>query len=160
MLIMISSSPHKAQSGKKKGHAAYELSKKFGAGPAAAVELIERLARTGYKVGICFHVGSQIEDPDTYDRALKSADWVRNRAGVEVHLQDESHPLILAAASGNATGCGARAVPGPRPEAREPAAPRHPIPRRTPRSTATRYSSPRPPAPAMPSARCRASPAG
>ena len=65
-----------------KGHAAYELSKKFGAGPAQAVELLQRLHRTGFKVGICFHVGSQIEDPDTYDRALKSADWVRNRAGV------------------------------------------------------------------------------
>ena len=62
--------------------AAYELSKKFGAGPAYAVELAERLNRTGYKVGLCFHVGSQIEDPDTYERALASADWVRNRAGV------------------------------------------------------------------------------
>jgi ornithine decarboxylase len=65
-----------------KGSAAYELSKKFGAGPAAAVELAQRLGKTGYKVGICFHVGSQIEDPDTYERALASADWVRNRMGV------------------------------------------------------------------------------
>lgn len=65
-----------------KGHAAYELSKKFGAGPAHAVELLQRLVRTGYKVGLCFHVGSQIEDADTYERALASADWVRNRAGV------------------------------------------------------------------------------
>ena len=64
-----------------KGHAAYELSKKFGAGPANAVELAERLNRHGYKVGLCFHVGSQIEDPDTYERALASADWVRNRIG-------------------------------------------------------------------------------
>ncbi|YBV97004.1 alanine racemase [Phyllobacteriaceae bacterium JZ32] len=65
-----------------KGHAAYELSKKFGAAPAHAVELLQRLHRTGYRAGICFHVGSQIEDPDTYERALRSADWVRNRAGV------------------------------------------------------------------------------
>src|SRR5690606_38867878 len=64
-----------------KGSAAYELSKKFGAGPAYAVELAERLNRTGFKVGLCFHVGSQIEDPDTYQRALASADWVRNRLG-------------------------------------------------------------------------------
>ena len=71
-----------------KGQAAYELSKKFGAGPAAAVELIQRLHRTGYKVGICFHVGSQIEDPDTYERALASADWVRNRAGVPIAALD------------------------------------------------------------------------
>ncbi|MCB1382350.1 MAG: alanine racemase [Notoacmeibacter sp.] len=65
-----------------KGHAAYELSKKFGAAPAHAVELLQRLHRSGYKVGICFHVGSQIEEPDTYERALRSADWVRNRAAV------------------------------------------------------------------------------
>jgi ornithine decarboxylase len=71
-----------------KGSAAYELSKKFGAGPAAAVELIQRLNRHGYKVGICFHVGSQIEDPDTYDRALASADWVRNRCGVPIAALD------------------------------------------------------------------------
>jgi len=71
-----------------KGHAAYELSKKFGAGPAAAVELLQRLSRTGYRAGICFHVGSQIEDPETYDRALASADWVRNRAGVPIAALD------------------------------------------------------------------------
>ncbi|MGI6856837.1 alanine racemase [Mesorhizobium sp. 1B3] len=72
-----------------KGSAAYELSKKFGAGPAYAVELAERLNRAGHKVGLCFHVGSQIQDPDTYERALASADWVRNRisfklAGLDV----------------------------------------------------------------------------
>ena len=67
-----------------KGSAAYELSKKFGAAPAHAVELLQRLARNGYRLGMCFHVGSQIEDPDTYARALASADWVRNRAGVEI----------------------------------------------------------------------------
>src|SRR5690606_2291970 len=67
-----------------KGHAAYELSKKFGAGPANAVELAERLNRTGFRVGLCFHVGSQIEDPDTYERALASADWVRNRLSFDL----------------------------------------------------------------------------
>ena len=56
-----------------RGQAAYELSKKFGAGPAHAVELIERIANIGFKVGICFHVGSQIEETDTYERALASA---------------------------------------------------------------------------------------
>lgn len=65
-----------------RGHAAYELSKKFGAAPAHAVELLQRCHKIGFKVGICFHVGSQIEDPDTYERALASADWVRNRADV------------------------------------------------------------------------------
>jgi ornithine decarboxylase len=71
-----------------KGSAAYELSKKFGAPPALAVELLQRLNRNGYRLGICFHVGSQIEDPDTYERALASADWVRNRAGVPIAALD------------------------------------------------------------------------
>ncbi|WP_181707891.1 alanine racemase [Chthonobacter rhizosphaerae] len=65
-----------------KGHAAYELSKKFGAAPGHAVELLERIHNLGFRCGLCFHVGSQIEDPDTYERALASASWVRSRAGV------------------------------------------------------------------------------
>jgi ornithine decarboxylase len=65
-----------------RGPAAYELSRKFGASPTHAVELLQRIDRIGFKVGICFHVGSQIEDPEVYQRALASADWVRNRAGV------------------------------------------------------------------------------
>ncbi len=65
-----------------KGHAAYELSRKFGAAPAHAVELLQRCHGIGFKTGLCFHVGSQIEDPETYERALASADWVRNRADV------------------------------------------------------------------------------
>lgn len=65
-----------------KGHAAYELSKKFGAAPGHAVELLQRIHKLGFRCGICFHVGSQIEDPDTYERAIASAAWVRSRAGV------------------------------------------------------------------------------
>jgi ornithine decarboxylase len=65
-----------------RGPAAYELSRKFGASPTHAVELLQRIDRIGFKVGICFHVGSQIEDPEVYERALASADWVRSRAGV------------------------------------------------------------------------------
>jgi ornithine decarboxylase len=63
-----------------RGHAAYELSKKFGAAPAHAVELVRRIANLGFKVGLCFHVGSQVEDTDTYERALASAAWVRARS--------------------------------------------------------------------------------
>ncbi len=71
-----------------RGHAAYELSKKFGAAPGHAVELVERIARIGFRVGLCFHVGSQVEDTDTYERALASAAWVRSRAGVPITLLD------------------------------------------------------------------------
>ncbi len=71
-----------------RGHAAYELSKKFGAAPAHAVELVQRIHRIGFKVGLCFHVGSQVEDTDTYERALASAAWVRSRAGVPIAMLD------------------------------------------------------------------------
>jgi ornithine decarboxylase len=71
-----------------KGTAAYELSKKFGAAPAHAVELVERIARLGFRVGLAFHVGSQIADPKVYERALASADWVRSRAGVKLAALD------------------------------------------------------------------------
>ncbi|MBA5777839.1 alanine racemase [Stappia sp. F7233] len=71
-----------------KGHAAYELSKKFGAAPGHAVELLQRIDRIGFRAGICFHVGSQIEETDTYERALASADWVRARAGVPIVALD------------------------------------------------------------------------
>jgi len=67
-----------------KGHAAYELSKKFGAAPGHAVELLQRIHRIGFKCGLCFHVGSQVEEPETYERALASADWIRSRAGVPI----------------------------------------------------------------------------
>ncbi len=71
-----------------RGQAAYELSKKFGAAPMHAVELLQRIDRIGFKCGIAFHVGSQVEDLDTYERALASAAWVRGRAGVELTALD------------------------------------------------------------------------
>lgn len=71
-----------------KGHAAYELSKKFGAAPGHAVELLQRIDRIGFKCGLCFHVGSQIEEPETYERALASADWIRSRSGVPIVALD------------------------------------------------------------------------
>ena len=71
-----------------KGPAAYELSKKFGAAPGHAVELLQRIDRIGFRAGLTFHVGSQIEDAEVYERALASADWVRSRAGVPLVALD------------------------------------------------------------------------
>ncbi len=71
-----------------KGHAAYELSKKFGAAPSHAVELVERIGRIGFRPGLTFHVGSQVEDLDTYERALATAAWVRSRADAEIAALD------------------------------------------------------------------------
>ena len=67
-----------------KGHAVYELSKKFGAAPREAIELLQRVERHGFKPGICFHVGSQIEEIGTYDAALGLAASVRRQAGVRL----------------------------------------------------------------------------
>ncbi|HEY5082501.1 MAG TPA: ornithine decarboxylase [Bauldia sp.] len=71
-----------------RGSAAYELSKKFGAAPAHAVELVQRIANVGFKVGLCFHVGSQMEDAGTYERALATAAWVRGRSSVPIVALD------------------------------------------------------------------------
>lgn len=71
-----------------RGHAAYELSKKFGAAPGHAVELVKRIAGIGFRVGLCFHVGSQVADTDTYHRAIASVAWVRARAGVPLAMLD------------------------------------------------------------------------
>jgi ornithine decarboxylase len=71
-----------------RGSAAYELSKKFGAAPAHAVELVQRIAHIGFKVGLCFHVGSQMEDAGTYERALATAAWVRSRVSAPIAALD------------------------------------------------------------------------
>jgi ornithine decarboxylase len=71
-----------------KGHAAYELSKKFGAAPTHAVELLQRIDRIGFRAGLTFHVGSQVEDLSTYERAVGTAAWVKGRSGVELAALD------------------------------------------------------------------------
>lgn len=71
-----------------RSHAVYELSRKFGAAPGHAVELLQRVHRLGARAGLCFHVGSQVEAPDAYATALKTAQWVRARAGVPVAALD------------------------------------------------------------------------
>ncbi len=71
-----------------RGNAAYELSRKFGAAPGQAVELADRIHRSGFKVGLCFHVGSQVEDTDTYERALATAAWVRSRTNAPIAALD------------------------------------------------------------------------
>src|SRR5262249_39260907 len=71
-----------------KGAAAYELSKKFGASPTHAVELLDRISGIGFRCGLTFHVGSQVEDPQTYERALASAAWIRGRTRADITTLD------------------------------------------------------------------------
>lgn len=67
-----------------KGEAAYELSRKFGAAPGHAAELLQRIHGLGLRCGLCFHVGSQVEDLGTYERAVAIAADVRRAAGVPI----------------------------------------------------------------------------
>lgn len=71
-----------------KGTAAMDLSGKFGAERDAAVELLRRARVVGQRVGICFHVGSQMMDPAAYERALELAGEVIALAGVEIDVLD------------------------------------------------------------------------
>ncbi|MCR6628849.1 MAG: type III PLP-dependent enzyme [Magnetospirillum sp.] len=71
-----------------KGSAVYDLSGKFGAEPAEAVRLL-RLARSvAARVGLCFHVGSQCLDPESWRRALELAGDVIAQSGVELDILD------------------------------------------------------------------------
>ena len=46
------------------------LSNKFGCSPMKAADLLKAARKVSKRVGICFHVGSQTMDPDTYHNAL------------------------------------------------------------------------------------------
>jgi ornithine decarboxylase len=67
-----------------KGDALYDLSGKFGAPPALAVEILRRARPQVRRLGICFHVGSQCMDPAAYERGLEISGEVIAAAGVRV----------------------------------------------------------------------------
>jgi len=71
-----------------KGSAAYDLSGKFGAEPDVAAELLALARPHAARLGICFHVGSQMLDPLAWRRALKLAGEVVARSGVIVDVVD------------------------------------------------------------------------
>lgn len=64
------------------------LSGKFGAEQAAAVPLLRKARLAAAKLGVCFHVGSQCLDIDSYDRALGYARALVNHAGVTIESID------------------------------------------------------------------------
>jgi len=66
----------------------FELSRKFGAPPDAAVRLLRQVHEAGYRTGIAFHVGSQCGDPGAYRTAMDSAAAVISAAGVPIHYLD------------------------------------------------------------------------
>lgn len=71
-----------------KSGAAYELAGKFGASPRDAAALLQAARGKARTLGLCFHVGSQCEDPEAWTRALVLAGDVTALAGVEVDVVD------------------------------------------------------------------------
>jgi ornithine decarboxylase len=68
--------------------AAYDLSAKFGARPAEAVELLTAIRSEGCQAGIAFHVGSQCLLPRAYRTALGIVGEVIDAAKVDIHYLD------------------------------------------------------------------------
>lgn len=71
-----------------RGAAVYDLGGKFGCPPDEAAVLLNAAARAGFRVGLCFHVGSQCLDPSAYGRALALAGTVIERGAVPLSLLD------------------------------------------------------------------------
>lgn len=71
-----------------KGNAVYDLSGKFGAAPAEVVALLRAVRAVASRVGVSFHVGSQMLDPSAYERAIALAGGVVAEAGVELDMLD------------------------------------------------------------------------
>ncbi len=71
-----------------KGQAVYDLSGKFGAPAGEAAALLRAARMAAPRVGVSFHVGSQMLDPAAYGRALALAGGVIAEAGVAVDVLD------------------------------------------------------------------------
>ncbi len=70
------------------GGAMYDLSGKFGATPEEAVLLLRAARAHAVRVGLSFHVGSQMMDPLAYRRAIALAGGTIRASGVQVDVLD------------------------------------------------------------------------
>jgi ornithine decarboxylase len=68
--------------------ALFDLSEKFGAGPAQAAALLAAAEARGCRAGLCFHVGSQCTEPAAFARALELSRHVVAEAGVSLGWLD------------------------------------------------------------------------
>jgi len=71
-----------------KGSAMHDLSGKFGAAPEAAAALLRAARPQAARLGLCFHVGSQMLDPLAWRQAMALAGAVIGEAGVAVEVID------------------------------------------------------------------------
>ncbi len=70
------------------GGAVLELSSKFGTTPDDAARLLKRVAESGAKPALTFHVGSQCLSPFSYAQAIEMARRTAANAGVEITALD------------------------------------------------------------------------
>lgn len=64
--------------------AAYDFGSKFGAAPKQAVELLKRVAAGGWRPSLCFHPGTQCEDPRAWVKYIAAASQICEAAGVRI----------------------------------------------------------------------------
>ena len=70
------------------GAAVYDLGGKFGVGVEAAADLLRIADKLGWRLGLCFHVGSQCLEPRAYGDALKLIRSVRRRFAAPLAVVD------------------------------------------------------------------------
>lgn len=68
--------------------ATIDFSSKFGATPREAAELLRKCRTVSEKLGLCFHVGTQISDATVFPQALALAKTVIAQSGVKVDMLD------------------------------------------------------------------------
>lgn len=71
-----------------RGAAVYDLGGKFGCGIDEAATLLDAASERGYRVGICFHVGSQCLTPASYTAALRLVAEVLARTSARIGVLD------------------------------------------------------------------------
>jgi ornithine decarboxylase len=86
--------------------AAYDFGEKFGATPEAAIDLLARVVRAGYRPSLTFHPGTQCTDPDAWVSYIDMAAEIAGKAGVTLdrlnvgggfpsrRMQAEAPPLV------------------------------------------------------------------
>lgn len=71
-----------------KGSAKLELSSKFGATPDVAASLLQSADKVASRVGLCFHVGSQSMEANSFAEAIEVAGQVVRASGIALDVLD------------------------------------------------------------------------
>lgn len=65
-----------------KARKSYDFGTKFGVSETGAIELAQKVQAMGYSASLCFHVGSQCEDVNAYERHIAAAGRIATKAGI------------------------------------------------------------------------------